>query len=97
VKSSPKNVVSISPKIVAFTDGDQESTKCTICCDAEIKKWVSACLAETKSVGARRPSGKRVHDEMHRAFPGRGPRSANSTRAHLKEHEPEWDDWGNET
>ena len=97
MKSSPKAVVSITPKIVAFTEEYQGSSKCTICCDVSMKEWVSACLVETKSVGARRPSGKRVHDEMHKAFPGRGPKSPNSTRTHLKEHEPEWDDWGNET
>lgn len=88
--------MSSSPKVAPFLRENNIEKRCMICSDDEVREWLRGCIVETKKVGAKRPSAGMVHREIKTNFPGRHPRSENSTRNHLREHEPEWFRWSDE-
>ena len=82
--------------VVPFLREPVSEPRCVLCSDKEVAAWLGACLVETRKVGASKPTASRVHREIKKAFPGRQPRSENSTRHHLREHEPSWNGWDEE-
>lgn len=88
-KAKPKR-----PEVVAFHAERAFPDRCSVCCDKEMRDWLSECLKETLKLGEKRPLGSRVHRELLEAFGDkRAPWSDSSTRRHLRDHEPLWRKW----
>ena len=71
----------------------QPVKKCAICTDPEVATWIRDCLEKTKSAGLLKPPASLVHREAKDAFPERMPVHENSTRRHLRDHEPAYTGW----
>jgi len=81
------------PKVRAFQKERSFPIRCSICCDEEMRGWINACFIETMKSGMPRPVGTRVHRELVAAFgKERCPWTDSSTRRHLRDHEPLWND-----
>jgi len=91
-----KKKTSSRPKVFAFHREPTNHYRCSICTNEEMNSWLNGCLVETKKSLAPRPTGARIHREIKIAFPESHPRSENTTRLHLKEHESEWMNWSDE-
>ena len=82
------------PKPTVF--GLSKSTRCMVCLDKEMSKWVKDSLEATLKQGFPRPSINRVHRELVKAFGERSPRHEASINRHLSRHEPAWNEWSDE-
>ena len=90
--------MSSKPKVVVIKR-ERYATRCHICLDVDIRDWLSDCLRKTIDGDHSRPTGSTVHRAIGEAFGEvRSPGSDNTTRRHLRDHEPLWVGWpGHET
>jgi len=83
-----------NPKAAPFVSGPLPA-KCILCIDTEVKQWLHDCLVATRKAENKRPGAAFIHREAKRAFADRVPAHENSTRRHLRDHEPAYYEWVN--